>query len=190
MKKILTKIALAACLLGIPAFVMADDEYNSLFAIEGGCSDVNLEVSSLTEEIQTNEFGNVGLKIGAESENYRIFLSARYYDANDFTKFYTAGAAFQYKFNFSREANFFLGGNIGKAYVRVAQKGTLPSVDMSTGYVGGDAGFNFHTSSMIDLEIGARYMHFNETMIRNGYLYDLSSLATAYASIIIKWKMD
>ena len=42
---------MAAFLLGIPAFVMADDEYNSLFAIEGGCCDVNLEVSSLTEMI-------------------------------------------------------------------------------------------------------------------------------------------
>ena len=175
----------------MPALAVAD-EYNSLFAIEGGYSNVDIEVSPSTASIQKNGFGNVGIKVGAESENYRMFIGARYYDAKDFNKLDTIGAEFQYKFNFSKYANFFLGANIGKAYVKVAKKeGTTDlSADMNSGYLGGDAGFNIHASELVDLELGARYMHLDEQVTQAGQNYDFSSFVTAYASIIIKWKMD
>jgi hypothetical protein len=190
MKKRLTKIVLAASLLSMPALSMADDEYTSLFGIEGGYSAIDLDVNPSTDDIQTDGFGNVGLKIGAESEEYRVFLSARYYDAEDFTKFYTIGAEVQYKFNFAKKANFFIGANIGKAFAEIAQKGATPSADISSGYVGGDAGFNFHVTPMIDFEIGARYMYFNEDFTQGTYTYEFNSLSTGYASIIIRWKED
>ena len=189
MKKRLTKIALAASLLSMPVLAGAD-EYNSLLGFEGGYSNIDIEANPSTEQIQQNGFGNVGIKVGAESENYRMFLSARYYDAKDFNKLDTIGAEFQYKFNFSKKANFFLGANIGKAYVKVAKKNAVPSAEMNTGYLGADAGFNFHASELIDLELGARYMRLNENITQGTYTYDLSSFTTAYASIIIKWKMD
>ena len=190
MKKRLTKIALAASLLSMPVLAGAD-EYRSLLGFEGGYSNIDVEVNPSAEQIQKNGFGNAGLKIGAESENYRMFLSARYYDAKDFNKLDTIGAEFQYKFNFAKKANFFLGANIGKAYVKVAKKNSsLPSAEMNTGYLGADAGFNFHASELIDLELGARYMYLDEKVTQGAYTYDLSSFTTAYASIIIKWQMD
>ncbi len=190
MKKRLTQIALAASLLSLPAFAVADDEYNSLLGIEGGYSNVNVETNTGTNtKIQKSGFGNVGLKIGAESKNYRAFLSARYYDAKDFSKLNTLGAEFQYKFNFAKQANFFLGANVGKAFMRISDN-IHPSVTAEPIYVGADAGLNFHASKLIDLEVGARYMNLGETVEQAGVTYDFSSLTTAYASIIFKWKMD
>ncbi|MEN4053293.1 MULTISPECIES: outer membrane beta-barrel protein [Sulfurimonas] len=190
MKNRLTKAALALTLLSIPALSMAD-EYNSLFGIEGGYSNINVETAGAgSVKIQKNGFGNVGLKLGAESENFRIFLSARYYDAKDFNKLNTIGGEFQYKFNFTKRANFFLGANAGKAYMKVATNGTQPSVDTSTGYLGADAGFNIHATELIDLEVGARYMSLDKKVTQGAYTYDFSSLTTAYASIILKWQMD
>ena len=191
MKKRLTKIALAASLLSMPALVGAD-EYHSLLGFEGGYSNVDVESTNngQTYEIQKSGFASGGLKIGAESEDYRIFLSARYYNAKDFSKLNTVGGELQYKFNFSKRANFFLGGNVGKAYMRVSD-GMNPSVSTDTTYLGGDAGFNIHATELIDLEVGARYMSFDETVELDPITkYKFSSLVTAYASIIIKWKMD
>ena len=189
MKKRLTKIALAASLLSMPVLAGADEEH-SLFGLEGGASGVDISVTPAVRKIQKDMFENVGVKIGAESEDYRIFLSARYYDAIDFKQFNTIGAEFQYKFNFAEAANFFLGANIGKAYVEVGAKNGAPSAQMDTDYLGGDAGFNLHASEHIDLEVGTRYMYFDERVTKGTYRYHLDSLITAYASIIIKWKMD
>ena len=42
------------------------------------------------------------VKIGAQTENYRVFLSARYYDADNLSTLNTYGAEIQYMFNFSK----------------------------------------------------------------------------------------
>ena len=202
MKKRLTKIVLAASLLSMPAIAGADDEYNSLFGIEGGYTNVDVEqtTNNIVSTIQKNGLANGGIKIGAESQNYRIFLSARYYDAKDFNKLDTVGAEFQYKFNFAKSANFFLGANAGKAYAKISQKVfgnvVLNSANINSGYVGADAGLNIHASKLIDLELGARYMRMNKTIVQYDSVnntfrkYNFDSLATAYASIIFKWQMD
>jgi len=192
MKNRFTKAALVLSLLSAPATMMAD-EYKSLFAIEGSYSNIDVEtVGAGNVDVQSSGFGGVGLKIGAESEHYRVFLSGRYFDAQDFSKLNTIGAEFQYKFNFSKPVNFFLGGNVGYAYMKVGANPVynLPSVDTSSLYYGGDAGFNYHMSELVDLEFGARFMKLNENLTRNGVYFDFSSFVTGYASVIIKWKMD
>jgi len=190
MKNRFTKIALAASLLSMPALAVAD-EYTSLVGIEGGYSDVDAQstTGATTRTIQNSGFGDFGAKIGAESKDWRMFVGARYYDASDFSKLDTVGVEAQYIFNFAKEANFFVGGNVGKAYMRVSD-GVNPAVSDNSTYYGADAGFNFHATELVDLELGARYMRLNESVIQGGTTYEVNSIATAYASIILKFHMD
>ena len=194
MKKRLTKAILAMSLLTMPALSMADDEYHSLFAVEGSYNNIDVERTSVTSvNVQGSGFGGVGIKIGAESHNYRVFISGRYFDAKDFNKLNTIGAEFQYKFNFSKPVNFFLGVNAGYAYMKVGADvlNGIPSVDTTSPYYGADAGFNYHASKLIDLEAGVRFMNLNENLTTSdGVNFDFSSFSSVYTSVIIKWQMD
>jgi hypothetical protein len=89
-------------------------------------------------------------------------------------------------FNFSEPVNFFIGANGGVANITAASVGT-PSENATQAYYGVDAGFNLHASELIDLEIGVRYMGLEDTLV-GGVVVD--DITTAYASVIIKWKMD
>jgi len=190
MKRKFTKAILAAAIATMP---LAASEYafdtHSLFAIEGGASSVDIDVAGPTAvTIEDTAIANAGIKIGAQSESYRIFLSARYYDVQDIDSLYTVGGELQYLFNFSEEANFFIGGNIGEAFIQV----TPTSGSAKSMYYGGDAGFNIHATDTFDIEIGARYMQLDETVTPTGslYSYTFNYIATGYASLIIKWQMD
>jgi len=190
MKNRFTKIVLVASLLSMPALAVAD-EYTSLVGIEGGYTNVDAQASAgaLSKDIEDSGLGNVGVKIGAESKDWRIFLGARYYDAKDFSKLNTIGVEAQYKFNFAKEANFFVSGNVGKAFMRLSD-GVNPAVNTNSTYYGGGAGFNFHATQLFDLELGARYMRLSDSVNQGGITYDINSIATAYASVIVKFQMD
>jgi hypothetical protein len=124
-----------------------------------------------------DNFGSYGLKLGAESKNYRIFFNGNHHDIKDFDYAYTYGVALQYKFNFTEIANFYLGVNGGYANMK-ANTGTT----VSDPYFGGDAGFNFHASELVDLELGARAIKINNDLVDN--------MVSGYASVIFKYQMD
>ena len=187
MKNSLTKVVLATMIATAP---LAAGEYafatESLFAIEGGVSSVDTEAAAGVYD--DKEMANIGLKIGAQTENYRIFLSARHYDVEDLNSLNTYGAEVQYMFNFSKPVNFFVGANAGIANITAATAG-VSSESESPMYYGVDAGFNIHASELIDIELGARYMGLEDIKITaNDVVVD--DIVTAYASVIIKWKMD
>ena len=188
MKKRLTKIALAASLLSMPVLAGAD-EYKSLFAVEGGASKVSTDVtvSSQMYSVEESKLGNVGVKIGAEGENFRIFLSGRYYDTKDFDKLSTLGAEIEYLFHFSKPVSFFLSANAGKAFMKLGPTVNYPSVTTNTYYFGGGAGFNLTVTDRVDLEIGARYMDLDNTIVQGNTEYKFNSIASAYGAVIIKW---
>jgi len=191
MKKCLQKAILATVLASVPA--MADGysyNTNSLFAIEGGYTELSAEVDQAGYSIQDAGMGNIGLKIGAEGENFRVFLSGRYYDAEKDNTLTTAGGELQYKFNFSKPVNFFIGANAGMAFIKIGPDGVLPSVSTNTPYYGGDIGFNVHASELIDLELGVKYMKLDESVTQGAVTYDFNSITSAYASVIIKWQMN
>jgi len=193
MKNSLSKVVLVTMMATVP-LMAGNYSYNthSLFAIEGGATNIDVERAGATGgfDITKTNLPNIGLKLGAEGENFRAFLGGRYYDAKDFDALSTLGGELQYLFNFSKHANFFLGANAGKAFIKIATDGTVPSVSTSSVYYGGDAGFNFHASEMIDLEIGAKYMALDVNEKVGVDTYTIDSMITAYASVIIKWKMD
>ena len=187
MKNSLSKVVLATMMATAP---LAASEYSfdthSLFAIEGGASNIGVEQPGGL--YSDTSIANVGLKIGAQTDNYRVFLSARYYDAENASTLNTYGAEVQYLFNFSKPVNFFIGANGGIANVKLALVGEA-SERASEVYYGADAGFNIHATELIDIEIGGRYMALQEDIVSaSGAKVD--GITTAYASLIIKWEMD
>jgi len=172
MKKSLSK-AVLAMMIAVAPLAAGDYTFNShsLFAIEGGMAD---------SEMESDAVGTVGLKIGAQTDSYRVFLSARHFLIDDVSHLNTYGGELQYMFNFSEPVNFFLGVNGGNADF----KRSVGTSSESSLYYGADAGFNIHATELIDLEIGARYMELQEEALLD------NKIVSAYASVIFKWKMD
>ncbi len=195
MKNTMKKILIASLL--VSSLMAADKspysfETFSLVGIEGGYSSLDVDkqtagaIASTTKE---HSFGHGGFKIGAQSENYRLFLSGRYYDAQEFDYMTTLGAELQYMFNFSSLANFYLGVNTGLANIRFVDENSI-SRTISDSYVGADAGFNFHLGESVDFELGARVINFQAENTINGETYNFDNMITGYASVILKYKMD
>jgi len=192
MKNSLRKIVLASIMTVAP---LAASEYtfdtHSLLAIEGAYSETSVDVIAGTPKTYDKGAASLGFKLGAESENYRIFLSARAYDADNLSYLNTYGAEVQYLFNFSKIANFYLGGSGGLAKYKVPHDGTDSAVAADSMYYGGDAGFNIHATELVDLEIGARIISIQDgDVIQGPKVYEFDRIVSAYASVIIKWKMD
>ena len=191
MKNRLTKAALALSLLSMPALSMAD-EYNSLVAIEGGASNVSADttVGGQMYDIQKSKLGFGGLKVGAQGENFRVFLSGRYYNTDGFDKLNTLGAEVEYHFHFSKPVSFFVSANAGKAFMKVANTVNYPSVSQNTYYFGGGAGLNLTVSSLVDVSAGVRFMDLDNTLVQGTTSYKFNSITAAYASIVFKYQMD
>ena len=198
MKNSLSKVVLAAMIATVP---LAADNYSydtySLFAIEGGVTNVDIERDDAGNiDVNKEALPNIGMKIGAQGNDFRAFVSARYYNGDDFTSLMTLGGEIQYMFNFSKHANFFIGGNAGQAYINVGadSDNDIPSMDVTSTYYGGDAGFNIHATELIDIELGAKYMALDVDENRDNSVgtpvnYKIDSMITAYASVIFKWQM-
>ena len=192
MKSTLQKAVMATLIASAPAMAGGyTNTYESLFAIEGGHSNLNMDVNQNGYSVQRSGMGHFGLKLGAQGENYRVFLSGRYFVADPGNTIGTFGGELQYKFNFSEPVDFFLGLNTGVAVMRLgaSDDGVLPSVSTNSPYVGGDVGFNYHATELIDLELGAKYMHMTESVAQGATTYDFNNMISAYGSVIIKWQM-
>ena len=161
----------------------------SLVGIEGGLSSA---LSTKGGVKSSQELSNVGLKIGAEGEDYRIFLGARHNsdlgDPTLYENMFSYGIDIQYKFNIAKSANIFVGANVGMVEVQYNTGGK--SFSLADSYKGADVGTNIHVSDLIDFELGARYMSIESDKTVNGTLYQLNNIATGYASLIFKWTMD
>lgn len=200
MKKTLTIMALTAAVVTTPLLA---DEYSfhtkSLFALEGGYSKIKGDVFNGSTQLydlgkKSDGIGSYGLKIGAQSENYRVFLSARHYDTSgNLDRLNTYGGELQYLFNFHKKANFFIGANGGIADIRIGAQttgSTFPAAKKQTPYYGVDAGFNVHASELIDVELGYRYSKIKDNITQGNYTYSVDNLSAFYGSVIIKWEMD
>ena len=193
-KRTIKKALLVATLVAMP--LMAGDSYefktSSLVGIEGGVS--SLDYYKNSNAISSVSLGNVGLKLGAETKDFRVFLSGRYfYDPSaEYEYLVTYGGEIQYKFNVSKAFNVYLGANGGYASMRFdpANDGFGPR-SLSAPYFGGDIGTNIHLGDATDLEIGGRVMSIQATHTSSTYGdYHIGNIVNVYASLIFKWKMD
>ncbi len=173
----------------------ADDysfKVESLVGFEGGYTSFDVEKNqpSTAADVTKYNKGEAGLKIGAQTQNYRAFLSIRDYFVNGYDYFVTYGAEVQYLFNFSKYANFFIGANGGILDARFKIDGEAQTRTLSDPYYGGDIGFNFHAGKYVDIEIGGRVMASDAKNTKNSITYKLDNLVTGYASLIFRYQMD
>ncbi len=198
MIKTLSKIIVATILVAssLSAADVDSSKYkfniNSLVGFEGSYSNFDYErtqtaVATQREKVSLN---GGGIKIGAESDNYRFFLAARVYDAGEFDYARTYGAELQYKFNFAKFANMYMGVNFGKVDMRFVDNKNNNTVKLDDTYIGGDVGFNVHLGKHADWEIGARVMSLNASKEDAGATYAFDNIVTGYTSIIFKYQMD
>jgi len=194
MKNRFLKIILSTLLLGSVA--VASSEYSvdtySLVGVEGGYSSFDYERTDATGNTKrTNgDLIHGGVKIGAQSKNYRVFLSARFFDMDDFDYARMYGIEGQYMFNFSKMANFYIGVNAGTTDMKFVDSVNNQSVKVYSPYYGGDAGFNIHFGESVDWEIGARYITINYDDDKNSVKYSFDHMMMGYTSVIFKFKMD
>ena len=165
----------------------------SLVGVEAGYSSVDYEFGTTLSNSQSRDTIPMGgLKIGAESKNYRVFLSGRYfYDSSRNYDYISAyGAEIQYKFNPTKVFDIFIGANAGIANLKWKNTSETFSRTISTTYFGGDLGANIHLGESVDWEIGARVMSLNDTNTINNATYRINTIVSGYTSIIFKWQMD
>ena len=188
------KLKIALLALSLSASSLVADSFtdaNSLVGIEGGYSSIGYENETTSKQYNSG-IGQVGLKLGAESKDYRVFLSGRYQVNGDdaFEYMATYGGEFQYKFNVSKAFNLFMGINGGIASMKFKAEGETASRTISDPFVGGDLGANIHLGKATDLEFGGRVMSIQATNVKASDSYLVGNMFTGYASLIFKWKMD
>ena len=191
LKSFLFASALLATIVGAQEMEYSTNTY-SLVGIEGGYSSLDYEDGTRTNNVQGDEsLGHVGLKLGAETEDFRAFLSGRYFfdSGSKYDYLITYGGSLQYKFNIHSAVNLFIGLNGGIANIKFRAKGETFSRTLQEAYVGGDLGTNIHLTKLMDLELGGRIMSIQGDNTINGRTYRIGNLINGYATLIFKWQM-
>jgi len=195
-KKRLKSLAFTISLVGSTLLAQGteiDSDTFSLVGLEGSYSSLDYENGTRTDNIQGSEsLGGLGLKLGAESKDFRIFLGGRYFvdSESKYDYIVTYGAELQYKFNVSQIMNIFVGVNGGIANMKFRADGEDFSRTLQEPYVGGDVGANIHLGRSVDLEIGARILSIEGDNTINSVTYHVGSIVSGYGAIIFKWQMD
>jgi len=190
MKKIIIKLAILSALVSTTSLCASSYVFNtkSLVGIEGSYNSFDVENSSGLRD--KAKYGGVGLKIGAQTDNYRLFLSARDNFISGYDYAYSMGAEAQYMMNFSSFANFYLGAAGGYTNLRFEDSANLTR-EVSSPYIGGDVGFNVHFGDSLDLELGGRVVKLTDSShLQNGVTYNFDNIITGYMSLIFKYSMD
>ncbi len=199
MKKRVQKVVMASLLAAMP--IMASDDGlgldESLFGIELGYGQLSAETTNTNTTPATYSEGStnipyIGIKLGAQSNNYRVFVNGRYgQDQDDIFDYVMNGEVEgDYMFEFSRYANFFLGVHAGMIYTKFRLPSEPFSRTFSEVYYGGNVGFNFHATPDMDIELGSRFSSIDATNVKSGVAYKLTDRISGYCSIIFKYQMD
>ena len=121
MIKKFSKTAVATLLIASSlSVVSADDtkdtyDVRSLIGFEAGYSAFDYErtTAGVVDASETVNLAHAGVKIGDETNDYRVFLSARALDGGDFDYARAYGIELQYLLNVSKMANVYFGVNTG-----------------------------------------------------------------------------
>jgi len=190
------KKVLGSVLLLTSVYATAGENYfqnawdaKGLLAVEGafgqGQAKLTQENPSGGSHVIKNESKNAfggGLKLGGESERYRLFISGRYHSVSDFDSVYTAGAEMQYLIRAGEHFNIFLGINGGLMGTQM----TVGSTEYTTTnpYAGGDIGVNLDIIENFGLELGVRL---NKNLGDTTDIGSIDYLAEGYVSLVFKF---
>ena len=190
MKKIIINLAILIALFSSSSAMASSYVFNtkSLVGIEGTYN--TFDISNDAAYSDELSYMGAGIKIGAQSDNYRLFLSARNNFISDYDSSHAIGAEAQFLMNFSSVANMFLGVSTGTMSLKFDDEASL-NRKVSSKYYGGDIGFNLHLSDTSDLEIGYRKIRLTEpSHLQGGVTYDFENITNIYISLIFKYSMD
>lgn len=204
MKKILGIVF--GLLFTIVAVSAYDGTTKSLVGIETGYgqfdySAANQDNINMGRTSSSEDFGIIGLKIGAENEDFRLFLDANYYQVSGaFDYANSVGGSLQYLLFITNDFNFFFGINGGLMNIKVVDSGIGKSYEYSDPYFGGDIGFNYDITDLLGWEIGARYVNIDaentqyyedpesgDTLSRT---YKVEQMINVYTSLIFKFYVN
>ena len=146
-----------------------------------GGTDVKRTTTPLAES--TEDSFNGGINIGAENGEYRVFLNGRYYDIDGFDSVTSIGGEFQYLIPLQEELKLFLGVNGGMIDMEFESSEGIREI--STAYVGGDAGLNFEISDKMNLDAGVRYMmiDYDHSMGTPTVTYNIDKIIQGYIGV-------
>ena len=193
MKKIVATILTAGLMTSSLSAGSFDREpaYTALAGVELGYTRVNYDYGAQLNNTSNSVWMPVGgIKVGAESEDYRAFISGKYfYDTDrDYDYITTYGAEFQYKFHPAKVFDIFIGGDVGVANIKWRANGETFARTISTGYFGGEMGLNFHFDEKFDLELAGRVLSLDATNTIGGVSYRVNTISTAYVGLVFKWE--
>lgn len=190
MKKIIINLSILITLISSSAAMDSLDIYKgtSLVGIEGTYN--TFDISNDAAYSDELVYLATGIKIGAQTDGYRLFLSARNNFIPTYDYSYAIGAEAQFLMNFSSVANMFMGINTGTLSLKFDDEAGL-NRKVSSKYFGGDIGLNLHLSDTSDLEIGARKIRLTEpSHLQGGVTYSFENITNIYVSLIFKYSMD
>ncbi|WP_345989398.1 outer membrane beta-barrel protein [Sulfurimonas sp. HSL1-2] len=175
----LKKIMLPALLvLGMSAYA-EEESAKGLIGVEAGY--VNTKYNTENTAIgETSEVGTatLGLKLGAESRHYRVFIDSSFWYTDQYKKAGKIGASLQYLVPLGDVFNIFMGLNAGVI-------NSIGDTDVDP-YYGADLGVNLNVSEDFGIELGARYCDVADS---NAALV-INDLVQGYISAIFKFTSD
>lgn len=194
------KIVLVLVIGMLELFALDDFDigvHHSLVGVEVGYGNISAEKTNTNTSpavFSTNDtnIAHLGLKLGAETQTYRVLLSGRYAKDTDSAFDYVMNYEIEgdYLFNFSRSANFFIGVHGGMTYIKFIVSGEPFSRTISSQYYGGNLGFNIHASKTTDIELGSRVMIMDAANTKAGVEYKFTDSMSVYCSVIFKYQLD
>ena len=156
-----------------------------IIGIEGASSTVQADTSGIFGEINhEGKDTEYGVRIGAQSENWRTLLVLNYFDSEDDAQNYEKGLIEldYYPFNTKSETvsiRPYLGLNLGFLNYESDADGTADDIDESGFMYGGQVGITVDLGESIDLDVMFRYSlveadkvdHVEGLVIGINYLY-------------------
>lgn len=185
-------ILLLGNVLAVAEPIWHSSDTKSLIGVEGSISSFDVENDAnpaLRDEVT---YGGLGLKIGAQTDSYRFFLSASYNVIDGYDYAYLLGIEAQYLLNITSNSNLFLGFNAGYSDLAL-QDSEGDTRNFDSPYFGIGAGFNIHLNENFDLEFGGRIMTLTDSKslsTKNNVVYVFDNIVTGYTSIIYKYNLD